>query len=102
MRTPPGATSIRTSVPPKTRWRPSSCHRLARSAPKARNRSVESVKSNGSGSATAAHVMEGVEALVGHPSFVEILGQPARREDLVRGLGRAAVGIAVADVHELA
>src|SRR5215217_2533723 len=102
MRTPPLPTSIRTSVPSKTRCTQPSCQRLARSAPNARNRSVESPKSNGSGSETANDVVEVLEALVGNPLVVEILGQPARGEDEVRDLGRAPVGVAVADVDEVA
>src|SRR5262245_4650634 len=101
MLTPPGASSIRTSFPAKTRWTPPSCQRLATSAPKARKRSVESVQSNGSGSETADDVVEVVEALVGDPPFVEVGREPARREDEVGRLGRAAVGVAVSDVDEL-
>src|SRR6188472_3872293 len=101
MRTPPGASSIRTLTPLKTRCTPPSCQRLARSGPNARNRSVESRKSYGSGHETTRDVVEVVEAFVGNPLLVEVVGQPSRREDAIGRFGSAAVGVAVADVDQL-
>src|SRR5919109_5159886 len=101
MRTPPCAGAIWTSVPAKTRCRSPSTHKLARSGPNARNRSVESSQSNGSGSETKSDLVEVVEALVGNPSLVEIAGEAACCEDAVGRLGRAAVRVAVADVDDL-
>ena len=97
--TPPGAASIRTSRPPTTRWRPPSCQRFARSAPKARKRSVESSKSYGSGK-RSSNVVEGLERLVGHPEPVQVGGEQVTREDTVGGKRGAPVGDAVADVDE--
>ena len=100
-RTPPGAASIRTSRPPTTRCRPPSCQRFATSGPKARKRSVEISKSYGSGKRSSNGVQV-VERLVGDALLVEVSRQPAPGEDPVGGERAAAVGVAVADVDDLA
>src|SRR4051794_29274058 len=79
---------MRTSRPVTTRWRPPSCHTLARSTPNTRKRSVESAKSNGPGTAR--------NATPGPYRRVLRLRGAGELAERVRGLvdGRVARGVA--------
>ena len=107
-RTPPGAASILTSRPAATRWSPPSCQTVAPSEPKARNRTVESSKSYGSG--TEEHAQTASQRLAKREvlerlecdSFAEVVGQAVPGEDPRSRESDAAVREAVADVGELA